>query len=82
MREGALEAVRRDERVVPVSEVKVLKARIRELERMLGRKTMETEILKEALEIAREKNFCCGSPYPKRKIPRKSDHGDIGCFPF
>jgi len=25
MREGALEAVRRDERVVPVSEVKVLK---------------------------------------------------------
>lgn len=45
--------VRRDERVVPESEVRVLKAKIRELERMLGKKTMETEILKEALEIAR-----------------------------
>lgn len=67
MREGALEAVRRDERVVPVSEVKVLKARIRELERMLGRKTMEAEILKEALEVAREKKLLLRAPLSKEK---------------
>jgi transposase len=36
--------------VIPVSEAKELRARIRELERLLGRKTMEVGILKEALE--------------------------------
>jgi len=46
--------------VVPVSDVKVLKTRIRDLERMLGKKTMEAEILKEALEIAQEKSFIVG----------------------
>jgi len=62
MREGALVAMRRDERVVPESEVKVLKAKIRELERMLGKKTMEVEILKEAIEIAREKKLLLRKP--------------------
>ncbi len=62
MREGALVAMRRDKRVVPESEVKVLKANIRELERMLGKKTMEAEILKEALEIAREKKLLLRKP--------------------
>jgi len=42
--EGALTAVRADEELVPSSELKELRRRIRELERMLGRKTMETEI--------------------------------------
>ena len=65
MRDGALEAVRREERVVPESEVRVLKAKIRELERMLGKKTMETEILKEALEIAREKKLLLRKPLSK-----------------
>lgn len=62
MRQGALEAVRREERVVPESEVKALKIRIRELERMLGKKTMEAEILKEALEVAREKKLLLRKP--------------------
>ena len=50
MAEGGHEAVRADEEVVPVSRVRELENRIRELERLLGRKTMETEILREALE--------------------------------
>lgn len=37
------------------SEVRRLEERVRELERMLGRKTMEVEILKEALDLARTK---------------------------
>ncbi len=56
MEEGALSAVSADEEVVPKSEIRELNARVRELERLLGRKTMEVEILKDALRIAREKN--------------------------
>jgi transposase len=35
--------------------VRELERRVRELERLLGRKTMEVEILKEALDVARVK---------------------------
>ena len=45
--EGALSAGG----VVPVSEVKELRKQIRELEHLLGRKTMELETLKFALHI-------------------------------
>ncbi len=57
LNEGALVAVGKEERVVPESEVKVLKMKIRELERLLGKKTMEVEILKDAIEVAREKKL-------------------------
>lgn len=67
---GALTAVRADEELVPSSEVKELKSRIRELERMLGRKTMETEILKDALEIAREKKLISRIPLLKKDDTR------------
>ena len=56
MSEGGQEAVRADEEVVPLSHVRELENRVRELERLLGRKTMRTEILREALEAARQKN--------------------------
>ena len=65
MHEGALSAVKAGEQVVPASEVKVLKSKVRELERLLGRKTMEVEILKEAIEIAREKKLLLRKPLPK-----------------
>ena len=48
-------AVGSDEPVVGNSEVRRLEERIRELERLLGRKTMEVEILKEALAKAQAK---------------------------
>ncbi len=35
-----------------------MEERIRELERQLGRKTLEVEILKEALDKTRPKNGC------------------------
>ncbi|HEY0469753.1 MAG TPA: hypothetical protein VGC79_36435 [Polyangiaceae bacterium] len=51
-------------------EVKQLKAQTLELERMLGRKTQENEILKEAVEIIREKDWsrpnCCSIAAPAR----------------
>src|SRR5437762_9528612 len=55
MSEGGREAVRADDEVVPAAELRRLEERVRDLERLLGRKTMENEILKEALELARAK---------------------------
>ncbi len=66
MQEGALVAAGAEDQVVPLSEVKVLKAKIRELERLLGKKTMEVEILKDAIEIAREKKLLSRVPLLKR----------------
>lgn len=53
--EGGAAAVDSDEPVVGNSEVKKLEERVRELERMLGRKTLEVEILREALSKAHSK---------------------------
>jgi len=62
MQEGALVAAGAEDQVVPLSEVKELKAEIRELQRLLGKKTMEVEILKDAIRIAREKNLSRAYP--------------------
>ena len=64
MSEGGKVAVQADEEVVSVSENRALKRRVRELERLLGKKTMEVEILKEAIEIAREKKLISRTPLP------------------
>ena len=53
MAEGGLEAVRADDEVVAASRVRELEAKVRDLERLLGRKTMEAEILREALDASR-----------------------------
>ena len=55
--EAALAGLNADERVVAESELKQLKAQVRELQRLLGKKTQENEILRDAIEIAREKKL-------------------------
>jgi len=55
MLEGGFQAVAADEDVVGSSKVRDLEKRVHELERLLGRKTLENELLKEALELARPK---------------------------
>lgn len=50
--QGALTATAAEEEVVPASAFRAQQEQIRELQRLLGKKTLETEILKEALEIA------------------------------
>jgi transposase len=62
MEQGQLESVTAEEEVVPASQIKELEKRIRSLERMLGRKTEETEILKEAIQIARQKKLISQKP--------------------
>ena len=61
-REGALTAVSAGESVVPASELASARAQIAQLQRLLGKKTMEAEILKEAVELAREKKWIARSP--------------------
>ena len=56
MDEGGAMAVGSNEPVVGASEVRKLEDKVRALERMLGRKTMENEILREALDQAGQKN--------------------------
>ena len=60
-REGALVAVHSGESVVPASELAAARAQIAQLQRMLGKKTMEAEILREAVELAREKKWIARS---------------------
>lgn len=62
MEEGALSGVSCEDSVVPKKEVKALEKQVRELERMLGKKTLENEILKEAVKIAREKKLISRQP--------------------
>ena len=59
---GAITAVDSDDDVVPVSEVRELKERIKRLEWILGRKTEEAEVLKEAVRIGREKKLISRKP--------------------
>jgi len=55
MLEGGSIAVTGDDSVTSNKTVREMEARIRELERQLGRKTLENEILKEALDKSRAK---------------------------
>lgn len=67
--DGALSAVGAGEDVVPASDFKALQEQVRELQRLLGKKTMENEILRDALEIARPKKLLSRSSF--------SDQDDI-----
>jgi transposase len=59
---GALVAVGCEDRVVPEREVTDLRRQIRRLERVLGQKTLENEILREAVRIGREKKLISRRP--------------------
>lgn len=61
-RQGALTAVSAGEPVVPASELAAARAEIAKLQRILGKKTLENEILKEAVEVAAAKKWIARSP--------------------
>ncbi len=65
MQEGALTGIRHEEELVPKSQVKELERQVKELERMLGKKTLEVEILREGLKIAQEKKLISRQPLPR-----------------
>lgn len=61
-RQGALVAVSAGEAVVPASELAAARAEIAKLQRILGKKTLENEILREAVEFSVEKKWIARSP--------------------
>ncbi len=63
---GALSAVGAGEEVVPASEYRALQHQVRELQRLLGKKTLENEVLRDALELAQPKKRLLRSPSPAR----------------
>ena len=60
--EGSLVAVGANEPVVPASELQDAMKRIKQLEAALGRKTLENDILKEAVDFAKAKKWIARSP--------------------
>ncbi len=59
-----------DDDVTSNKEVRQMAERIRELERLLGRKTLEIEILKEALDKSRSKKQILLSSSALRDVSR------------
>ncbi|WP_409410413.1 IS3 family transposase [Acinetobacter terrae] len=55
IQDGGVTAVEANDQVVSVSDYNALLKKVKQLEQMLGRKTVEAEILKDALEIAPDK---------------------------
>jgi transposase len=60
--EGSLVAVGANEPVVPASELQEAIKCMKQLEAALGRKTLENDILKEAVEFAKAKKWIARSP--------------------
>jgi transposase len=64
---GAFTAAAAGEEVVPASDYRALQEQIRELHRLLGKKTLEAEILREALQHADpKKRLLLRWPLPPR----------------
>lgn len=82
MLEGGSIAVTGDDSVTSNKTVREMETRIRELERQLGRKTLEVEILKEALDKSRLKNRPCLRSRSNRTGPDEGSGTDIGRVPF
>ena len=60
--EGGLSAVGANESVVAASELLEAQRRIKQLEQALGRKTLENDILREAVDFAKSKKWLARSP--------------------
>jgi len=70
MSEGGKEAIRADDEVVARAEVLALQRQVRELQRVLGKKTLENEILREAVKVAHEKKLISRLPLlPDKDLP-------------
>ena len=62
--EGALSVIGAGEEVVPASEYRALQHQVREPQRLLGKKTLENQILREALDLTHPKKSLLRSPLP------------------
>ena len=70
---GALTAAAAGEAVVPASDYRALQEQVRELHRLLGKKTLEAEILREALQHADPKKTRPAKPAGMPAAPGRRD---------
>lgn len=68
MDDATTKSIQANEPVVTESEVKQMRKRIRELERMLGHQTMRAETLEETSEICGLKNRSCPEARPALQV--------------
>jgi transposase len=61
-RDDAFTAVSAGEAVVPAMELDAARRQPRELQRLLGKRKLVNEILKEAVEVAREREWIARAP--------------------
>ena len=80
--DGALLGIKCEEEVIPQTEYKQALDRIRRLERLLGQKTEEVEILKEAIKIGREKKLIGTNRCSAQEICFEEGLSDDGCVSF
>src|ERR1700678_713797 len=69
MAQGALTAATAGEEVVPASDYRALEAQVRELQRLLGKKTMENELLRVV---------ACRAALPKKQLWRSTSSPEAG----
>ncbi len=82
MAQGALTAAAAGEEVVPASEYRALEAQVRELHRLLGKKAMENELLREACPGPQaQKNCCCARPRCHGMDGERGRRGGRHCSP-
>jgi len=62
--EGSLMGISSDGPTASAVEVKKLKQEIRQLQRLLGKQSLQIEILREAIEIGRQKKLISRQPLP------------------
>lgn len=62
MEQGGLAGIQSNEGVVPQNEFKAMAQKVRELQRLLGKATMENEILRDAVTLARQKKLISRQP--------------------
>ena len=62
MDNGGITAIGTNDQVVSMAEYNALQKKVKQLEQMLGRKTMENEILKDAVEYAHAKKYISHMP--------------------
>ena len=79
MAQGALTAAGSGEEVVPASDYRALQSQVRELQRLLGKKTLEAEILKERSNTPRDqKNAAAAAVVAEGRFPMKTVAEVIG----
>ena len=62
--EGSLMSVKENTPPASAAEVKKLKKEVQQLQKLLGKKSLQIEILQEAVELAREKKLISQQPFP------------------